>query len=143
MRRVLILIVYVSKYRNVVQRTYGILVLNALVALLHACLQPFVRTSDNIVETISLGMLTYAASTTAVFPNGGMYQKETKIITTTMASVYVCACVCVYDCLYVISIKIWVVVWWVFSIFRQKNCECSIHTPHTHTHTHTHTHIFF
>ena len=60
-----------AEFRNVAQRTYGILLLNAIVLLLHVTFQPFNEASDNFAETVSLTVLTYAASTTAVFPNGG------------------------------------------------------------------------
>ena len=78
MRRVLLLIVYVAKYRNVAQRTYGVLIVNALIMAVHINFQPFHLLSDNWAETVSLCMLTYAASTKAVFPDGGRLQLERK-----------------------------------------------------------------
>lgn len=90
-RRVLILVVYVAKYRSVAQRSYGVLVLNGFFALLHVNFQPFKHFSDNVAETISLSMLTYAASTKASFDDGElrawvyfvcfwMYAKKNKYI---------------------------------------------------------------
>ena len=70
-RRILILIIYVSEYTNVPERTYGILVVSMLILVLHTCLLPFKDPTDNVLETLSLTMLTYAAATKAMFPDGG------------------------------------------------------------------------
>ena len=71
MRRVLILVVYVSLFTQVTQRAYGILILNALVMVLHTSCYPFKDFSDNLFETVSLVVLTYAAATKAIYPSGG------------------------------------------------------------------------
>ena len=70
-RRVLTLVVYVSRYTEVAQRTYGILVVSLIILVAHTGTYPFKTFSDNALETISLAMFVYAAGTKAVFPNGG------------------------------------------------------------------------
>lgn len=68
----LTLLVYVSKYTDVPARTYGVLLVSVLIAILHASVLPFKNSSDNLLETLSLTILIYAAGTKAVFPGGGM-----------------------------------------------------------------------
>ena len=70
-RRVIILVIYVSLYTKISKRNYGILVISAIIAIAHAAVRPFKDTVDNILEMLSLTMLVYAASTKAVYPNGG------------------------------------------------------------------------
>ena len=70
-RRVLTLVVYVSQFTLVTERAYGILVVSLIIMALHFGTYPFKELSDNILESISLTMLVYAAGTKAVFPNGG------------------------------------------------------------------------
>lgn len=79
MRRVLILAVYVSRYTDISERSYGVLILCALTMAVHTSCYPFRNFWDNVLESISLLMLTYAASTTAIYPDGGGCVRQIKM----------------------------------------------------------------
>ena len=70
-RRVLTLVVYVSRYSHVAQRTYGILIVTVLILVVHMSIRPFKHFSDNALEALSLTILVYAAGTVGMFPSGG------------------------------------------------------------------------
>ena len=76
LRRLLILVVYVAKYTQVVQRTYGIAIVCLFVFLLQALTMPYKRRDDNVLECISQVLLCYAALTGAVFAEPGEFSDE-------------------------------------------------------------------
>ena len=55
--------VYVAKYSQVEQRTYGVAILCFATCIIHFSAWPFKSNQDNILEAISLTTLTYAAVT--------------------------------------------------------------------------------
>ena len=60
-----------SRYAEVSQRTYGILIVSVIILFFHMVANPFKEASDNMLESLSLLMLVFAASTKSAFPNGG------------------------------------------------------------------------
>ena len=69
-RRLLILIVYVSEYTNVERRTYGIGILCFGTVILHTLAWPYLSRDDNVLDTLALSVLTYAAITQSSFSGG-------------------------------------------------------------------------
>ena len=67
-RRMVILVVYVTEYTHVLRRTYGIAILCFLICIGHFWAWPFRLQEDNVLESISLAVLTYAAMTKIGYP---------------------------------------------------------------------------
>ena len=66
-RRLCILIAYVTLFTRVVDRQYAVAVLCLLCAAAHLWLRPFKTNIDNLLEGVSLCMLTYAAMSKSAF----------------------------------------------------------------------------
>eukprot|EP00041_Stephanoeca_diplocostata_P020213 m.448050 g.448050 ORF g.448050 m.448050 type:complete len:365 (+) comp21505_c1_seq6:5836-6930(+) len=62
-RRMVLLAVYVAKYSDVHERAYDVYVVSFVILMFHVMSQPYKQAKDNLVETISLGTLVYAAVT--------------------------------------------------------------------------------
>ena len=80
-RRLLILVVYVTQYTQVAKRTYGVAILCLAICAIHFAAWPFKNEQDNVLEAVSLTLLTYAA--------------VTKVADTIPGKEVVCVCVCV------------------------------------------------
>jgi hypothetical protein len=62
------------------QRTYGICILCISILAMHTFCQPYLHTHDNIIESISLFMLCYAAITRIAYTEGKIWDGEKIVI---------------------------------------------------------------
>ena len=63
LRRLLLLVVFVTQFTNVKNRTYGVAITCLIIFAIHLACFPYKDALDNWLEALSLLILTYAAIT--------------------------------------------------------------------------------